>query len=120
MTPMFCSRHQTGWEAPPALCPACHDDRENGGKVAHHAPTPQELADNNATQPDTPRVNYARSCGTSALTIEACKLERELAQMREALESQIKHCGNGTIHVTAATALRRFPSGNSLSDKELT
>lgn len=89
MTALYCSRHQTGWTSPPALCPVCHDAREGGGKVAHHDLTVQEAADNHGFPDDTPRVNYAKTCGTSALTIEAHKLERELRAAVDGLSEGI-------------------------------
>lgn len=79
MTALFCSRHQVGWTSPPVLCPACQDVQDAGGKAAHQDRTPQEEADYMHNTDDTPRVNYASSCGTSALVVEAKKLERELA-----------------------------------------
>lgn len=79
MTALFCSRHQIGWNSPPVLCPVCQDDEANGGKVAHQDRTPQEEADYQRNADDTPRINYASSCGTGALVVEAKKIERELA-----------------------------------------
>lgn len=74
---MRCSRHNAEWDSSAsALCPVCQDDPVG---PAHMHPTEQERRDWKEGSPDTPRVNYARNCGTSALSIEAAKLERELA-----------------------------------------
>ena len=78
--PLLCSRHQTLWNsAHAALCPVCTDDPLG---PAHHNMTDQERLDSSAPQQDTPRCNYAASCGTSAFAAEARKLERELADAR--------------------------------------
>lgn len=90
MTLLCCSRHQTTWNGDDvSLCPVCSDEINAGGKAAHMSPTPQEISDAKSFSPDTPRVNYARTCGTSALSVEACKLERELSEVKRSLsESQ--------------------------------
>lgn len=86
MTALFCSRHQTGWDSPPVLCPVCQDAVNAGGRAAHQDFTPQEAMDCHSSSDDTPRINYAGSCGTSALTVEAKKLERECARWKHAFE----------------------------------
>jgi hypothetical protein len=68
-------------------------------------PTDEELQDWKVGSVDTPRMNYARQCGTSATVIEGSKLERELAARTAELKEARRDADRSAGAVRRLTAM---------------